>query len=182
MRFLTSLCATGLTLSGLAACQYSPTAEAAASTSTAPAGKSYLRFTFDGQTRACNHVSLAAGQLGSLKSYIIQASTPQGDNLDLNIYGTTAGTFPYRPTANAHDSVSQVTLQTPAAVFNNYKALVCPATSGYYSTIGQVVVTEYVPGKLARGTFSGALLDANDPDMCSKRGKAFSGEFYVTKD
>jgi hypothetical protein len=178
MRFLLSLCTAGLALSGLIACHTSTLAEAA---TPAPAAKSYLRFTFDGQTRECSHVSLAAGQLGTLKTYIIQGTTPQGDNLDLAIYGTTAGAFPYRPTANAYDNVSQVELQTPAALFNNFKALVCPATSGYYSAPGQVVVTEYVPGQLARGTFSGALLDANDPDMCSKQGKAFSGEFYVTK-
>jgi hypothetical protein len=182
MRFLISLCAAGFALSNLVACQPSAPAEAAVSTSTPPAGRNHFRFTIDGQTRECNHVSLTVGQLGKLKSYVIEGGTPQGDNLSLTIYGTAAGTFPYRPTANAYDSVSQVQLQTPAAQFNNYKALVCPTSSGYYSTPGKVVVTNYVPGKLARGTFSGALLDANDPDLCSKQGKSFSGEFYVTQD
>lgn len=178
MRFLLSLCAAGFALSGLTSCQSSSPAETAA---TAAPAKNYIRFTFDGQTKEYTQVSLDVGQLGSLKLYDINGASPDGENLSLAVYGTKAGTFAYRPTANDYHDVSQVTFQTKGGLFNNYKALICPATSGYYSTAGQVVVTEYVPGQLARGTFSGALLDANDPDPCNKQGKAFRGEFYVTK-
>jgi hypothetical protein len=177
MPLLLSLCAASFVLSGLVACQPSP-AETAAPATTA---KNYIRFTFDGQTKEYTQVSLGVGQLGVLQSYHINGTSPSGETLSLAVYGTTAGTFPYRPTANDYHDVSQVTFQTKAGEFNNYKALICPTTGGYYSTPGQVVVTEYVPGKLARGTFSGALLDTNDPDLCNKQGKAFSGEFYVTK-
>ncbi len=177
MRLLIPLCAASLALSGLVACR-SAVSDAATPT---PTGKNYLRCTLDGRTYEYTDVSLAQGQLGALQSYHIEGGAVPSESLSLTIYGTKAGTFPYRPTLNAYENVSQVTFQAPRSQFNNYKALICPTMSGYYSTAGQVVVTEYVPGKLARGTFSGALLDAHDPDECNKQGKAFSGEFYVAK-
>ncbi|GAB3166620.1 hypothetical protein [Telluribacter humicola] len=42
---------------------------------------------------------------------------------------------------------------------------------------GQVVFEEYVPGKYARGTFSGNLIKYDD--QCTKAGPAISGSFYV---
>jgi hypothetical protein len=82
---------------------------------------------------------------------------------------------------NSYAQVSQVEYQTQGTKFANYKAMVCPTESGYYSTDGAVNVTEYVPGKVAKGTFTGALLDQNDEDLCAKAGKSFSGEFSVVE-
>lgn len=163
----------------LTACQGS-TATALAPFAPASADN-YLKVRFDGQTHVYPNASFSSGQLGSIKSLNITSGLEADGYLTLDLFGTQAGTYPHRQAMNQYADVSQVEYKIGGKVFDSYKALVCPTAAGYYATPGQVVVTEYVPGHRLRGTFTGALLDQNDPDECSKRGKPFSGEFCLTK-
>ncbi len=141
----------------------------------------YLKVSFDGKTRTYADASFGSGQLGAIKTINITGGSTADDYLTLDVFGSAAGTFPYRQAMSQYTAVSQVEYKLGGKVFDNYKALVCPTSAGYYSTQGQVVITEYVPGQRLRGTFAGALLDQNDPDECSKQSKPFSGEFCLTK-
>jgi hypothetical protein len=141
--------------------------------------KNYLKVTFNGQTKVYTDVRFSESKLSSVAILDINAGSSASDRLTISVFGLKAGTYPYRDNLNKYDQVSQVEYKTNNTVFNNYKALVCPTESGYYSTSGQVKVEEYVAGKLARGSFSGALLDSHGDD-CSKESVPFSGEFYVT--
>ena len=173
MTAISKLIAAGLLLAGLSACQ--------AEGPTPQASSNFIKVNFDGQTRTYTNASLSEGRLGSLSSYIISGGNAAGDDLSIAVFATKAGTYPYRQDVNSYRDASQVEYKTGGEVYNNYKALLCPTSAGYYSTVGQVVVTEYVPGQRVRGTFAGALLNPNDPDECSKQGKPFSGEFYWVK-
>ncbi|GAB3945158.1 hypothetical protein GCM10028805_13790 [Spirosoma harenae] len=139
---------------------------------------SYLKVNFNGQTKTYTEVNItqAGNTLGEIKG-----SLPDADNLSVAFFGSTAGTYPYKQKMSEYSGVSQIEYSLGGRVYNNYKARVCPATSGYYSTQGVVKLTEYIPGKLAKGTFTGELLDANDPDQCSTNSVPFSGEFSITK-
>ncbi|MDO7874370.1 hypothetical protein Q5H93_06470 [Hymenobacter sp. ASUV-10] len=173
MTAVSRMWAAGLLLTGLSACQAEGPAPQASS--------NFIKVNFDGQTKTYTNASLGEGRLCSLSSYSISGGNAAGDDLSITIFATKAGTYPYRQDVNVYHDGSQVEYKTGGEVFNNYKALVCPTSAGYYSTVGQVVVTEYVPGQRVRGTFAGALLNPNDPNECSKQGKLFSGEFYWVK-
>lgn len=73
------------------------------------------------------------------------------DNLDIGFYGATTGTYPYKQQMSEYSGVSQVEYKISKTVFTNYKVRVCPTKSGYYSTRGAITLTEYVPGKVAKG-------------------------------
>ncbi|HET9504626.1 MAG TPA: hypothetical protein VFO93_13880 [Hymenobacter sp.] len=163
----------------LGACQGRP---APTPTTAAPAlADNYFKVSFNGQTRTYADVSFGDGQLGALKSLHIAAGSTADAYLTLDVFGRQAGTFPYRQALSQYEGVSQAEYKIGGKVFASYKALVCPTSAGYYSTQGQVVITEYVPGQRLRGTFAGALLDQDDPDQCSKQATPFSGEFCLTK-
>lgn len=144
----------------------------------APAGNNYVKVTFDGQTKTYTNVDInqAGTTLGS-----VSAGSKANGYVDLSFYGAAAGTYPYKQKISEYSGVSQVEYTIANTVFTNYKARVCPTTSGYYSTQGAIKLTEYVPGQVAKGTFSGELLNQNDPDECSTKGVPFSGEFSITK-
>lgn len=145
-----------------------------------PSKKSYVKVTFDGQTKTYTDARLGTeGRLNSVVVWDVIAGSSAADYLTISVFSTQAGTYPYRQDLNSYAGVSQVEYKLHGDVFNNYKALVCPTESGYYSTVGQVNVEEYVAGKRAWGTFTGALLD-QDADPCTKQGKPFSGEFFLT--
>ena len=76
------------------------------------------------------------------------------DNLNIGFYGATTGTYPYKQQMSEYSGVSQVEYKISKTVFTNYKVWVCPTKSGYYSTKGTITMTEYVPGKVAKGTNS----------------------------
>ena len=141
-----------------------------------------LKVTFDGKTTVYTNVTMSEGRLGPLSGLEISAKGAGNEYLSLFVYGTTAGTYPYRQDVNTYAQTSQVEYKTAGTVFSNYKARVCPTTSGYYSSTGQVVLDFYSANQVAKGTFSGTLLDQNDEDMCTTDGIPFSGEFFVTKD
>ena len=189
MLFLRVVTAAGVLASLLTSCQSTPAAKAESKPSTEVANGStgtnsqnYLKVTFDGKTTVYPDASISdEGQLGSVKGWQISAGSSGDNYLTIYVYGTQAGIFPYRKDMKTYEQVSQVDYKVWGTQFSNYKVVVCPTESGYYSTDGQVKVTEYVPGKLARGTFSGVLLDQNAEDQCSKVGKPFSGEFSLVK-
>lgn len=181
MRLLTLIVATSLLVSTLPACQFHSEAKAESQNASPAFSQNYLKVTFDGKTTLYPDVRLSEAQMGAIKGWQICTGASGDNHLTLFVYGTKAGTYPYRKDINSYAQVSQVDYQTQGTQFTNYKAVVCPTQSGYYSTDGAVNVTEYVAGKVAKGTFSGALLDQNDEDMCSKIGKSFSGEFSVVE-
>ncbi|UOQ52026.1 hypothetical protein [Hymenobacter cellulosivorans] len=177
MRLLTTITAASVLVSLLASCQSNSSSKDQDPTPTAAQG--YLKVNFDGQTKVYSDARISVGQMGSIKSLTITAGSTSKDYLTISVFGSTPGNYPYRTDLNIYEQVSQVEYQIHDTKFNNYKALLCPTTSDYYSTTGQVQLTEYVAGKRAKGTFSGELLDQNAEDECSKAGKSFSGEFSV---
>ncbi|UOQ69730.1 hypothetical protein [Hymenobacter volaticus] len=180
MRLLT-LIAASLLVSALPACQFNSEAKAESKDARPATSQNYLKVTFDGKTTLYRDVRFSEAQMGSIKGWQICTGSSGDNHLTVFVYGTKAGSFPYRKDMNSYAQVSQVDYQTQGTKFANYKAVVCPTESGYYSTDGAVNVTEYVAGKVAKGTFTGALLDQNDEDMCAKTGKPFSGEFSVVE-
>lgn len=157
-------------LTSLLACQDSNEPE----TSTE---KGTLKVTFDGKTRIYTDARISEGKLGSIVSLSINGGSTESDYLTITAFGDGAGTYPYKQDINDYKEVSQVEYKTAGTSFNNYFAQICPDKSGYYSTKGEVKILEYVPGKHAKGTFSGALLDSNSEDACNPDSKPFSGEF-----
>jgi len=138
-----------------------------------------LKVTFDGKTRIYTDARISEGKLGSKVSLSINAGSDGSDYLSVTAFGTEAGTYPYKQKINDYKQVSQVEYKTGGTVFNNYFAQICPDKSGYYSTTGEVKITEYAAGKHAKGTFTGALLDANSENECNPASKSFSGEFDI---
>lgn len=181
MRLLTLIAATSLLASTLPACQSLSEAKAESKETNLITRQNYLKVTFDGKTTLYPDVRFSEAQLGDTKGWQICSGSSGDNHLTVFVYGTKAGTYPYRKDMNSYAQVSQIDYQIQGTQFANYKAMVCPTESGYYSTDGAVHVTEYVPGRLAKGTFTGALLDQNDEDLCSKTGKSFSGEFSVVE-
>lgn len=174
MNHVKSLVTTGLVVSLFAAC----TPSAGSDQPGLAEGKNYVKVTFNGQTKTYTDVntSQAGNTLGS-----ITAGSSETDYLDLSFYGAAVGSYPYKQKVSEDSGVSQVEYKTAGKVFNNYKARVCSTTSGYYSTQDTITLTEYVPGKMAKGTFTGELLDQNNPDKCSTKGVPFNGEFSITQ-
>jgi len=178
MRFSRSFTTASVLVSLLTNCQESTKASAP----TPDPSQNYIKVTFDGKTKVYTDVSLEdEGSLGSVVGWGMTAGSSTNDYLTISLFGAKAGTYPFRKDIDNYTQVSQVEYKTRNTIFNNYKALICPTTSGYYSADGQVVVIYYNAGKLAKGTFSGTLLDQNEADECSKVGKPFSGEFFLTK-
>ena len=179
MHFFQFIATASVLVSLLTACQEGTEATAP----TPDDSQNYIKVTFDGQTKVYTDVSLNdEGSLGSVVSWGMTAGSSANDYLTISLFGAKAGTYPFRKKIDNYTQVSQVEYKTHDTSFNNYKALICPASSGYYSTDGQVTVTYYNAGKLAKGTFSGTLLDQNETDECNKVGKPFSGEFFLTKE
>lgn len=141
--------------------------------------KGTLKVTFDGKTMVYSDARISEGKLGSIVSLNLNAGSTETDYLTMTVFGSQAGTYPYKQNVNDYKQVSQVEYKTGKTSFNNYFAQVCPDKSGYYSTTGVIKIEEYVPGKHARGTFSGALLDANSENECNPVSKPFSGEFEI---
>jgi hypothetical protein len=152
------------------------------SESTSTSGKSTLTLTFEGKTKTYNDASISVGKLGSIESIGITAGSDGSDYLSLTAYGSQAGTYPYKQDINNYTQVSQVEYKTAGTVFNNYFAQVCPGKSGYHSTMGEIKILEYEAGKHAKGTFSGALIDANGQEQCNPDSASFSGEFDIVID
>jgi hypothetical protein len=167
--------ACGSLLAGLLACQNT-------SESTSSSEKSTLTLTFKGKTKTYNDASISEGKLGSIESIGITAGSDGSDYLSLTAYGSQAGTYPYKQDINNYTQVSQVEYKTAGTVFNNYFAQICPDRSGYRSTKGEIKILEYEAGKHAKGTFSGALIDANGDEQCHPDSASFSGEFDITID
>ncbi|KAA6439363.1 hypothetical protein FEM33_13965 [Dyadobacter flavalbus] len=142
--------------------------------------KGTLKVTFDGKTRIYTDARISEGKLGSIASLSINGGSTESDYLTITAFGSEAGTYPYKQDINDYKAVSQVEYKTAGTSFNNYFAQICPDKSGYYSTKGEVKILEYVPGKHAKGTFTGALLDSNSEDECNPASKSFSGEFDLT--
>lgn len=142
--------------------------------------KGTLTVTFDGKTRIYKDARISVGKLGSIASLSINAGSEAADYLSLTAFGSEPGTYPYKQNINDYKQVSQVEYKTGGTVFNNYYVLICPEKSGYHSTSGELKITEYTAGKHAKGTFSGALLDANSENECNPVSKSFSGEFDIT--
>jgi hypothetical protein len=144
--------------------------------------KSTLKVTFNGRTKTYNDASISEGKLGSIETIGITAGPDGSDYLSLTAYGSQAGTYPYKQDVNNYTQVSQVEYKTAGTVFNNYFAQICPDKSGYRSTIGEIKILEYEAGKRAKGTFSGALIDANGAEQCKPDSASFSGEFDIVID
>lgn len=142
--------------------------------------KGTLKVTFDGKTRIYKDARISEGKLGSIVSLSINAGPDETDYVSLTAFGSEAGTYPYKQDINDYKQVSQVEYKTGGTVFNNYFVQICPDKSGYFSTKGEVKITEYTAGKHARGTFTGALLDASSENECNPASKSFSGEFDIT--
>ncbi|WP_031529981.1 hypothetical protein [Dyadobacter crusticola] len=143
-------------------------------------GKTTLKLTFNGVTRVYSDARFSEGKLGSISSITVNAGSSGADYLSLSVYGSGAGTYPYKQDMADYHGVSQVEYKINGKLFNNYFAKICPAESGYYSTTGQIKIDEYVAGKRAKGTFTGALLDAHSEDECNPSPNSFSGEFDIT--
>jgi len=146
---------------------------------TPDAGQNYVKVTFDGQTTTYTSASFTKGQLGSLVSRGLTAHDA-GGYLTVDVFGTQAGTYAFRKDVNQYAQVSQIEYRMGGTNYTNYKAVVCPTSSGYYSTDGQVVIDYDKEGRRMKGTFSGSLLDQNEADQCNKVGKPISGEFSLT--
>ncbi|MCE7063869.1 hypothetical protein [Dyadobacter sp. CY326] len=144
--------------------------------------KSTLTLTFDGKTKTYTDASISEGKLGSIVSIGITAGSNETGYLSLTAFGNKAGTYPYKQDINEYKQVGQVEYKTGGTVFNNYFVKICPDKSGYFSTVGEIKITEYTPEKHAKGTFTGALLDANSQDECNPKSKSFSGAFDITVD
>lgn len=172
MKLTTSLLSAGL-LIGLFACQQSQESSKASEAAT-------LTLTFKGKTKTYTDVSISEGKLGSIVSIGITAGSTGDDYLSLTAFGNHAGTYPYKQDIGNYTQVSQVEYKTDGTVFNNYFTQICPDKSGYSSSKGEITITEYTPGKHAKGTFSGALFDANNPEECHPDSASFSGEFDIT--
>jgi len=152
------------------------------SESTSTSEKSTLKLTFNGKTKTYHDASISEGKLGSIESIGITAGSDGSDYLSLTAYGSQAATYPYKQEINNYTQVSQVEYKTAGTVFNNYFAQMCPDKSGYRSTKGEITILEYEPGKHAKGTFSGALIDANGDEQCNPDSASFSGEFDIAID
>ncbi|MCE7073148.1 hypothetical protein LZG74_22720 [Dyadobacter sp. CY327] len=144
--------------------------------------KSTLKLTFNGKTKTYTDARISDGKFGSIQTIGITAGADGSDYLSLNVYGATAGTYPYKQDMSIYTQVSQVEYKTAGTVFNNYFAQMCPDKSGYRSTIGEIKILEYEAGKHAKGTFSGALIDANGDEQCNPDSISFSGEFDIAVD
>jgi hypothetical protein len=168
----------GLLAVGLVACS-SP------GTSTDPApkpGSNYVKVTLNGQTKTYTDVKLdEEGVAGSLRLWSIEAKTNDDDVLSISMWGTGGGAYPYKPAIDAFKQVSQIEYKTKNGTLANYAALACSDMGGYYAPPGSVNVTQYTNGKIAKGTFSGALLSGQDADNCNKQGTPFSGEFAISQ-
>jgi hypothetical protein len=150
--------------------------------STGGSEKSLVQVTFGGKTRIYNDASISEGKLGSISSIGITAGSTESGYLSLTAYGSQAGTYPYKQDINNYTQVSQAEYKTDGTVFNNYFTKICPDKSGYYSTTGALKILEYIPGKHAKGTFAGALINANGEEECNPDSTSFSGEFDITID
>lgn len=165
--------ATGLLAIGLVACSSS-------GTTPAPSGN-YIKVTLNGQTKTYTDVKLdEEGVAGSLRLWSLEASSSD-ENLSISLWGTGAGTYPYKPTIDAFNQVSQIEYRTKNGLLASYAALSCSDGSGFYVPKGTINVTQYTNGKVAKGTFSGALMSDQDTDSCNKQGTSFSGEFSISQ-
>lgn len=174
MKFKTTFLSAGL-LVGLIACQQSQE-------SSDSSEKATLTLTFNGKTKTYTDASISEGKLGSIVSIGITAGSTGDDYLSLTAFGDQAGTYPYKQDIGNYTQVSQVEYKINGTVFNNYFTQICPDKSGYSSSKGAIKITEYTPGKHAKGTFSGALFDANNAEECNPDSAALSGEFDITVD
>ena len=147
---------------------------------TSSSNKTTLKVTFDGKTKVYNDAHISEGKLGSIVTIGITAGSSASDYLSLTAFGAQTGTYPYKQDINNYTQVSQVEYKTAGTVFNNYFVQICPDKSGYSSSTGEIKLTEYVAGKHAKGTFTGALFNANDEEECNPQGKSFNGEFDIT--
>ncbi|PQA54551.1 hypothetical protein C5O19_22660 [Siphonobacter curvatus] len=146
-------------------------------------GKSYIKVNFNGHTKTYKDVTMSlmgGGGTGTVEGWSMTAGSNHGDYLSIGIFSRALGTFPYRQSMSDYHNISIVQYQQTKGSYDNYKALVCPTSSGYYSTQGKVVVEAFEAGKLAKGTFTGNLL-VPDTDDCSTESVSFSGEFYLVK-
>lgn len=141
----------------------------------------YIKVTLDGQTKTYTNVKLVEeGVAGSLRLWSLEASSTD-ENLSISMWGTGAGTYPYKPTIDAFNQVSQIEYRTKNGTLASYAAFFCSNESGYYAPNGTINVAQYTNGKVAKGTFSGALMSDQDTDNCNRRGTPFSGEFSVSQ-
>lgn len=164
----------GLIAFGLVACSSPGT--------TPTPGNNYIKLTLNGQTKTYTNVKLDQEAVaGSLRLWSVEASISEDEHLSISLWGTGTGAYPYKPTVDAFNQVSQVEYKTKNGLLASYAALLCPNTSGYYAPKGTINVTQYTNGKVAKGTFSGALLSNQDADNCNTQGTPFSGEFSVSQ-
>lgn len=169
MKFITTAACLAL-LMNLFACRKSDKSES---------DKGTLTVTFDGKTKVYNDARVSEGKLGEIVSLNFNAGSEASDNLSITVFGTQAGSYPYKQKIDDYKQVSQIEYKTKETVFNNYFVQICPDKTGYYSTPGEVKIEEYVAGQHIKGTFSGALLDAHSENECEPVNNTFSGTFDI---
>ncbi|GAB3794841.1 hypothetical protein GCM10028819_09780 [Spirosoma humi] len=171
---------TALFAIGLVACSSPGSTPTPGNTPTT--GNNYVKVTLNGQTKTYTNVRLDnESVVGSLRLWSVEVNISEDEHLSLSLWGTGVGSYPYKPAIDAFNQVSQIEYKTKNGVLNNYAALVCPDMSGYYAPKGTIDVTQYTDGKVAKGTFSGALMSNQDADNCNKQGTPFSGEFSISQ-
>ena len=136
-------------------------------------GAGYIRYTFNGQSTYCTTVSLQDQSTGYATVLGASDTTP----INLTFRSASYGIWPFGDYITT-DGKSGVALSLiKDGQQDRYDTGHSQCNGQKWFANGQLALMAYVKGKVARGSFSGNLINRNS--TCTSAGPAISGEFLV---
>ncbi|GAA4453669.1 hypothetical protein GCM10023189_19090 [Nibrella saemangeumensis] len=137
-------------------------------------GAGYLKVTFKGQTRVYTGLTLN----DDTTPWQISGGETEDDYVYIHLNTHQPGEYSFGEWGSRKASDSFIKYQYGDKIYASDKGW-CMSKGNYaFPAKGKVTLTEYVRGKVARGTFEGNLVDM-DVEDCINSGPGISGEFFV---